>query len=161
MRKVLIIIILLVIPVLISCLAGQSASQEGDAKRIIGTWRLVSVVQDGKPGASYGPNPTGLIYYDATGHMAVQIMPSRTSSENAGSKAGPEERKAAMGEYVAYFGTYTVDEVNHIITHHPEGSIEPNLWIGNSGQRPYEFETDDRLVLIPRANRRLTWERIK
>lgn len=144
MRKGIIIIISMVIPLLFLYSAVQSAPKEGDAKRIIGTWRLVSVVQDGKSDAS-----TGLIYYDVTGHMAVQVMQK-------------SEEKAATTGYVAYFGTYTVDEAKHIVTHHQEGSIESGKVDQISVQRSYEFETDDRLVLMPPgANVRLTWERIK
>ena len=36
-----------------------------DAKRFIGTWRLVSDVS------------TGLMYYDSLGNMAAQVMPNR------------------------------------------------------------------------------------
>ncbi len=66
--------LLLVRPHIIEPLAGgQSTSSEGaDAKRLIGTWRVVSVTRpDGQP--ARGARPTGLIYYDASGHMAAQV----------------------------------------------------------------------------------------
>ncbi|MSQ15053.1 MAG: hypothetical protein EXR50_04220 [Dehalococcoidia bacterium] len=48
------------------------------AKRFIGMWRLVSITgTTAEVQANRGPHPTGVIYYDGTGHMAVQIMPDR------------------------------------------------------------------------------------
>ena len=57
----------------------QPQSSSGSAAgRFIGTWRLVSVQTNGKPNPNRGVRPTGLIIYDAAGHMAVQIAPERT-----------------------------------------------------------------------------------
>jgi hypothetical protein len=62
--------------------------------------------------------------------------------------------------YTAYFGTYSIDEAAAVVTHHREGNIDP----GGLGdfKRRYQFEGDDRLILMPlENNHRLTWERIK
>jgi hypothetical protein len=74
MRYVRGFVVALMIVGLIESVAGQSTSNQGvDAKRLIGTWRVVSVTRpDGQ--LARGARPSGLIYYDAGGHMAASVM---------------------------------------------------------------------------------------
>ena len=48
-----------------------------EADKFIGAWKLVSaefVADDGTPGESpYGPEPQGLLIYDAQGSMSAQL----------------------------------------------------------------------------------------
>ena len=112
------------------------------------------------------------IYYDRTGHMAVQIAPDRMRRRFSGPASGlfsgprptPEEALDAISGYGAYFGTYTVDERAQTVTHKRIANLNP----GGLGDfvRRYEFPTGDRLVLTPLERTdlravRLTWERQK
>ena len=162
MRKVGVLLVTLVVVVVIPRLAGQSHSRGEAAKRIIGTWRLVSVVENGQPDPKRGARPTGLIYYDRSGQMAVQIMPERPRPKYASSEPTPDEAKAAVVGYGAYFGTYTLDTRARTVTHHRQGSINPGD-VGVDAVRRYEFSPGDRLILTPLESpaRHLTWERIK
>ena len=77
--------------------------------------------------------------------MAAQIAPDR-HVRMAGPEPTAEEAKASLADYVAYFGTYTIDERAGTITHHRQGNVQP-------GDRPdlvrsYEF-VGDRLILRP------------
>lgn len=144
---------------------GQSARQSKTAKRFIGTWRLVSITGgNANTATSRGAHPTGYIMYDATGHMAVQIMPDRVRPKYAGTSPTPDEARAALIGYTAYFGTYTIDEQAKTVTHHHEGSINPGI-AATDGVRRYEF-AGDRVTLTPlessqNAPTHLTWERVK
>ena len=69
-----------------------------DTPRFYGTWRLVSETQ------------TGMMIYDSLGNMAAQVMPNRLRRKYAAAEPTPEEAKAAITGYLAYFGTYTVDD---------------------------------------------------
>src|SRR5258708_39348178 len=100
-------------------------SYSDTAKRLMGTWRLVTITRNGETEPNRGPHPTGLIYYERTGHMAVQIMPDRVRSKYTGSEPTPDEAKAAITGYTAYFGTYTIDESARTVTHHRMGNIHP------------------------------------
>jgi hypothetical protein len=142
--------------------SGQSASQDDIAKKFIGTWRLVSIEVNGQVDPNRGAHPTGLIYYDAAGYMAAQIMPDRPRLKYAGSQPTPEEAKTAIIGYTAYFGTYSIDERARTVTHHRKGCIDQGA-VGVDAVRRYEFAPGDRLILRPVENptRRLTWERIK
>ena len=125
-------------------------------RKLVGMWRLVSA-----PTPARGPNPTGLIVYDKSGHMAAQIMPDRPRPKYAAAdKATPEEAKEALIGYTAYFGTYTVDANAKTVTHHRSGNITPGA--PTTVVRRFEFVGDDRVILRPVENtNELLWERVK
>jgi hypothetical protein len=129
--------------------SGQAASTSEDVKRFIGTWRLIS------------DTSTGLMYYDGLGNMAAQVMPSRARAKYAGAQPTPDEAKEAITGYLAYFGTYTVNERAHTITHHRKGNINP-AQVGDDAVRGYEFASGDRVILTPvGSGNQITWERMK
>lgn len=139
--------------------SAQITRPADDAKRLVGTWRLVSIA-GGKLGQYRGEKPTGLLYYDDKGLMAVQIMPSRTRSKYVGETPSAEEARSALLGYTAYFGAYRLDEKERTVTHFRTGNINP----GGLGEfvRRYEFLSDDTIVLMPvESNSRLIWERVK
>jgi len=137
---------------------SQSVSQSEVAKRFVGAWRYIGTTIDGKPRADRGANPKGMIYYTASGHMAVQIAPDR-ERKKAGKEMTPEEAKNAVENYIAYFGTYAIDERAGTVTHHRISSVQP----GDAGPlvRAYEFVGDRLILRPPGSTQEITWERIK
>jgi hypothetical protein len=120
-----------------------------DTTRFVGTWRLVS------------ETTTGMMIYDSLGNMAAQVMPNRVRRKYAAAEPTPEEAKDAISGYLAYFGTYTVDEQAHIVTHHRKGNINPGQ-VGDDVVRAYVFESSDRLVLTPAGStNKIVWERAR
>jgi hypothetical protein len=118
------------------------------ASRLQGAWRYVGTTYDGKARDDRGDHPPGIIIYDASGHMAVQITPVR-------------ERRASapMSQFLAYFGTYSIDERAGTVTHHREGDLRADGEI--EAVRQYRFE-GDRLILSPVGSTQdIIWERIK
>ena len=133
-----------------------------DAKRFVGTWRLVSI-ESTPPDPMRGDHPLGVIYYDATGNMAVQIMPDRDRPKwKPGESPTPEQAKETLAGYTAYFGTYTVDEKARTVSHHRKGSLSAG-GVGVDLVRQYEFAPGDRLILTPvdTPSTHLTWERVR
>lgn len=129
--------------------SGQTPPASDEAKRFIGTWRLIS------------DSSTGLMYYDGLGNMAAQVMPNRVRRKYAATEPTPEEAKDAITGYLAYFGTYSVDEQARIVTHHRKGSINPGQ-VGDDVVRAYVFESNDRLVLTPAGStNKIVWERAR
>jgi hypothetical protein len=139
--------------------AGQSASG-GDAQKLVGIWRLVSITTDNQVNPLRGGKPTGYIFYTASGEMGAMIQPERAPITMAGKEPSPQEALAALKGYTAYFGTYTVDEKAKIVTHHRTASVQPGAEV--DARRNYRFEPGDRLVLggvgTKNAN---VWERVK
>jgi Lipocalin-like domain len=133
-------------------MAGQEV-----AKELIGAWRYAGTRVDGAK-FDRGPNPRGMIYYGPHGEMAVQVAPD-VKRPRAGAVMTPQEAKTALTDYIAYFGTYTIDERAGTVTHHRQDSIQP----GDTGDlvRRYEL-TGDRLVLRGlNSTLEVAWERIK
>jgi len=139
--------------------ANHDAPAQGLAARFIGTWRLVSIQAD-SGSVNRGRSPTGYIYYDATGHMGVQIQPDRKRASWRGRTPTAEEALDAARGYTAYFGTWTVDEKAGTITHHREGAL--NFDVVDYVRR-FIFDGNDRLTLIPVdiPGYSLLWERVK
>jgi hypothetical protein len=133
-------------------------------ERIVGTWRLVSIENrdsaDQPWEKRFGEQPKGLIIYDSAGHMAVQFEKMPAPSKFASGddwKPTPDEARTAYLGYVAYFGTYTVDEAASTVTHHVEGSLRPS-YLGTDQVRPATFE-GKRLILSDGKKFRVVWER--
>jgi len=135
---------------------GAMASSEV-AKNLIGAWRYIGTRVDGQR-FDRGPNPKGMIYYGPHGEMSVQVAPD-VKRKRAGAAMTPDEAKIALTDYIAYFGTYTIDEQAETVTHHRQDSVQP----GDIGDlvRRYEL-AGDRLVLRGlNSTLEVTWERIK
>jgi hypothetical protein len=154
--------------------AAAPAGKSQLAKKIAGAWRLVSV--EGQPPglAGFYDRPTGLIVYDPSGTMSVQIANRSGRKRFAGGLgAGSQsEKAAAFDSYFSYYGTYTVDDAQGTVTHHVVDSSYPDLQ-GRDRVRWVEFQGNDRMVLTPRedgkggavtrkaATYRLYWERVR
>jgi hypothetical protein len=161
---------------LLVCLASSSTVTTKDRlpNKFFGAWRLVAV--EGEPPGLPGfyDRPTGLIVYDPSGWMSVQIANrSNRKPFAAGYAAGTtQEKAAAFDSYFAYYGTWTVDNTAGTVTHHLEDFSYPNLR-HSENVRWFESQGNDRLILIPvedgkggavdrkEATYRLIWERIK
>jgi hypothetical protein len=134
-----------------------TASSEA-ARRFHGAWRYVESTLDGKPPPGRDGGGKGIIYYDPSGAMVVQVAPNQARAK-VGSEPTPEEAKAALAGYVAYFGTYSVDPRARTVTHHRQGSVQP----GDVADlvRGYEF-VGERLILSPPGSTyQVVWERIR
>lgn len=124
--------------------------QQHDKDKFYGAWRLVSYeFRDNLCNISYpfGEHTLGLIMYDLSGMMSVQIIrrdrPLFPSEDMFG--AAPETVKAAFEGLNTYYGMFEVDEASCIVTHHIEGASMPNR-TGSVQSRQYEF-VDDLLIL--------------
>ena len=138
--------------------------------RFAGAWRLLECYgkwSDGRISYPYGKEPTGLLMYDGHGSFSGQIVANGRPAFQSGNllKGTAEEIKTAFEGYVAYYGTYEVDEVKGQMTHHVEGSLFPN-WNGDVQTRIFQFEGERlRLNTLPIKGAKadltvtLLWER--
>jgi hypothetical protein len=139
------------------------------AKDLVGTWTLVSITreQDGKKTDYFGPNPQGQLIFAPNGRFATIFLRSdvpKFASDNR--EAGtPEENKAAVQGGLAYFGTYSVSEMDKIITYHIEGSTFPN-WRGVDQKRLFKLSGDEFTYTNPTpssgsGSAYAVWKRVK
>jgi hypothetical protein len=116
------------------------------AKDLVGTWTLVSFTleQDGKKTDMYGPNPQGQLTYDANGRFSVIIIRSDLPKFASNNRVAgtPEENKAVVQGSIAFFGTYSVSEVDKIITSHVESCTFPN-WNGIDRRTSFNISGDE------------------
>ena len=112
--------------------------------RFVGTWRLLECYgkwSDGRISYPYGDKPEGQLIYDGHGNFSGQIAGSGRPAFETGNllRGTPEEIKTAFEGYIAYYGTYEVDESKGQVTHHVQSALFPN-WIGDIQTRNFEFE---------------------
>ena len=127
-----------------------SAPAARQMSSLVGTWRFESYEDRDAAGTTvrpYGAAPAGLLIYDATGHMAVQIMktpPPNVASDDWERFTVPE-KVALYDGYVAYFGRFEVDTARRVVVHLPEADLS-RLYIGRREERHFELMADQ-LVL--------------
>lgn len=124
----------------------KEAKAKKTIQKFIGTWKLVTSefhTSDGKVTYPLGENAIGMLIYDSNGRMACQLMQLDRPKFASGDMRGgtPEEIKTAVEGYVAYFGTYEVDDKKGMVVHHVEASLFPN-WHGEDQVRFFEFSGD-------------------
>ena len=139
-------------------------------EQFIGAWKLVSfeLEASGEISHPWGEDVVGIHTWDETGHFAFQggrAAREKFASDNPLVSA-PEEASSALGSYMAYFGTYEVDENEGTVTHNGIGSLFPN-WVGMPQKRFYDF-SGHQLTLASEPvelggkmlTARLLWERL-
>jgi hypothetical protein len=126
------------------CLAvGLSASvslaqQKSLKEQLVGTWMLASSDQvrpDGSRLSQFGANSKGISVFDANGRFFVMVASADNLKIAAGERneTNSEEVGGLIIESIAYYGTYTVNEVN-VINLHLDASTFPNR-IGTDQKR--------------------------
>jgi hypothetical protein len=119
------------------CEAGPHDRRSQAARQqFIGAWRLAAIEYTGPQGETvdpyYQPGSSGIIIYDSSGWMSVQItaqnrrqwgVPAvrvpRPPGEDAALKA------EAFDTYYSYYGTWDYDAATSVMTHHVKSSIIP------------------------------------
>jgi hypothetical protein len=139
-------------------LMGVAPSSGGaDADNLVGTWHLAAIEirresSDWAPAPMAG-RPVGLLVYDARGNVAVQITTDPLPSE--GNRGAFEFEDS----YIAYYGTYDIDEATNTITHR---RVAKNYTYDGDGDlvRRYVLDGDSlALTTVPVETFRLSWVR--
>jgi Lipocalin-like domain len=128
---------------------GRASAQpkHGAREQIIGAWELESrtvrkasgeILQD----PVLGQQPIGRLFYDASGHMMLQMMRQQRAQAISvpPTPYGAASPRIVLG-YDAYFGTFSVNEADATITHHVEGSLFPED-LGKDFRRSFRIEGD-------------------
>jgi hypothetical protein len=113
--------------------------------RLLGAWRVVAYDDRASPNvpwtASYGPDTDGLVIYDASGWMAVNVSGS--------------------GRFDSYFGRFTIveaavrdNDVVGIVTHEIVGTSMPELFKADQ-TRPFRVSRETLILGDERVWRRI------
>jgi hypothetical protein len=142
----------------------------GDITKLLtGSWKLVSVEETVGEATTYplGKSVVGYLNYDASGHMAQQLM-SATRPRVPIREANPVQLDEIIAGFDAYSGTYTVNAATGTITYHVECSIHPNI-IDKELARQFKLNGDELIIQssfsnksdnLPRV-RTIKWQRMK
>jgi Lipocalin-like domain len=159
--------------------SNEPANGSGMQQQLIGSWDLASRTTRLDSGQTVtdptlGEQPSGVLIYDATGHMAAQLSRKARTVEMLGEdcrqiasvQTAPNTANTILG-YDAYFGTYTVDTKQSVVTHH----VKSALWPGNVGkdiQRAFVLRGDELTISFKTTNeqgqavtRTLIWHRLR
>ncbi len=158
---------------------AQAKTTASVTEQLVGSWKLMSRVSKLASGEvsvdpGLGAKPSGVLIYDASGHMAAQLArQGRTIDmlkEECGAMAAvntsPNTANTILG-YDAYFGTYTIHEKEGFVTHH----VEAALWPGNQGtdiNRSFTLKGDELTITFKTTTqdgqpvtRTLVWQRMR
>jgi Lipocalin-like domain len=164
----------------------NAAASQTTRQQLVGAWQLVGIELSGPDGQLVDPfyqaNSVGMIIYDSSGRMSVQIAaPKRPASKIPaarmpgalqrgarlpGGRHEQTQKAAAFDTYYAYFGTWEYDPATSLVTHHVETSLMP-IEDGSSYAQEVALE-GDRLVFTVRETsggkilmHRKVWQRIR
>lgn len=151
---------------------GHAVAQQKSMKeQLVGTWTLVSAASmssDGSKVEVFGPNPKGTLIYTSDGHFALVQMRADLPKLAANNRAQgtQDENKAVVQGSIAYFGTYSVNEVEKVVALQLEGSTFANLLGGSEQKRIVtSLSADDLKFANPRtpsgATLEVGWKRAK
>ena len=138
-------------------LAGDAPAQQKTLReQLVGTWMLVAndnVAPDGTKRQLFGPNPKGIVIYEANGRYAqIMVDPNRPKFKGKTRLDGtPEENKAVMQATSAHYGTWSVNEAEKTLTHHTEFHIFPND-DGRDSKRSFTLTGDELKQFVPGAS---------
>jgi hypothetical protein len=157
-------------------LAVAGPSEHLTRARLVGVWRLARIEYSGPHGETVDPfyqaGSTGLLIYDSSGWMSVDIAaPDRRSFEVPGRRLAPDAdgnvealKAAAFDSYYAYDGTWNFNAETSELVHHVVSSLLP-AERGMSYTQKVSLE-GDRLIFTNRSGakgaeivRRKIWER--
>jgi len=144
---------------------SDDAVVSGVQSPFLGAWSLTRIERrsaEGELVAEPIENRLGYLIYDASGHMGVTLMqPGRQPYQ--GDEPTADEALALLGSYTSYFGRFSVNEEEGFVTHHLEGSLNPD-GPGSDYQRFFSFGENSLTLQPPAADdgskALLTWERL-
>jgi hypothetical protein len=106
-------------------------------QELIGAWQLVSIQIMGPNGPMtdpfYNADPTGILIYDPSGWMSVEIAGKSRPSMEVPASRPPRPHTAEIAQleaavldtYYAYAATWDFDETTSTVTHHIKTSLIP------------------------------------
>lgn len=123
-------------------------------QRLLGSWVLQSYLEQPKgqetPNYPLGADARGMLIYSPDGYMSALLMRNGRRPFASGDwfRSTADELSAASA-FIAYSGSFVVDEASHSVAHHVDLSFFPN-WVGQSQIRLAGGDADD-LILTPTA----------
>jgi hypothetical protein len=131
---------------------SPSGASGQTAKDLVGAWITVSITsQHGdKKIELFGPNPKGIQIFDASGRFAIIAMRDdlpKITSNNRQTQTAEESQKIARGS-IAYYGTWTANDIDKTLIVNIEGDTFPNF-AGTVQKRRFDISGDQLTITNP------------
>jgi hypothetical protein len=129
-----------------------SAEQRTDRHLLVGAWKLTSWViasPSGELSHPMGKSPEGRIIYTENGQMSAQLMYPDAILPNLSGLSESQVMGYVHSIFISYYGSYSVNESDQIVTHHVSGSNMPSM-IGSDQIREFDLSDPNQIRLIAR-----------
>lgn len=146
-------LILILIPIVLNSCGSDKLKSKSEKNEIIGTWKLIEY-SDFDPKTNnwtnpYGKNPRGYFTYTESGIVNLNISSEEPLEIPTDSIYTKELSLGGLLDNAGgYFGTYTLDSLDSIITHHVKGGSVIH-YIGTHQPREYVIKGDTLLIGDP------------
>jgi hypothetical protein len=151
--------------------AGNAFAKDNSLKeQVIGAWSLIAFVSTDRAGKKVpnieGDNLKGLLILTGNGVLSVQMISElpKLASHNRLKTTAAEDKAIAHG-VLSFFGTYTVNEADKIVSLHIERSSFPNQMRAKEAKRLVTLTGDemrfDNLGRSAGGKNVILWKRIK
>lgn len=152
-KKLLVIILLTVMTTAFSCNSNKSGNDITNKNKLVGTWKLIEYSDfdtlTNKWKNPYGDHPKGYFTYTNSGIVNINASAERPLEVSLDSEyIKPMTLGAVLDNAFGYFGTYTIDSVHLIVTHHVKGGSVIN-YIGTDQHRQFILKGDTLLIGDP------------
>jgi hypothetical protein len=125
---------------------SNAATQSAVGQLRGSSWKIVSgsIERDGKKVRWAPPRLQGFLMFDAGDHFLIVIVRSGLpqSAPNPGQAGANGEKTPILQKSIACFGTYSINDADHTISVHIEGSTFPK-WTGTDQQRRFTLAADE------------------
>ena len=147
------VIILLTVLTIVSCNSDQTKTNGKQKNQLVGTWRLVEYSDYDSVAHkwinTYGDHPKGYFTYTNSGIVNLNGSAEKPLVIPVDSEyIKPLTLGKILDNAWGYFGTYTIDSVNSILTHHVKGGSVIN-YIGTDQHRQFILKGDTLLIGDP------------
>lgn len=124
-----------------------SGQEKPLAQQLLGAWTLVASYQERPDGSrfdTFGPDPKGIMIFDASGRMSLQMARSDRPKFSSNNRliGTPEENKAAVQGMLSYFGRYEVQDGEGTVVITVDASSFPNQ-DGTTQKRPVQISGNE------------------
>lgn len=147
------LVILLTIITVVACNTSNGKIKEKRNNKLVGTWRLIEYSDfdsiHNKWIYPYGEHPKGYFTYTSTG--IVNLNGSAEKPLNIPTDSTYIKQitlGAVLDNAFGYFGTYSIDSIHSIVTHHVKGGSVLD-YIGTDQHRQFIIKGDTLLIGDP------------
>lgn len=147
------LIILLAILAVVSCSYEEDKTSETKKSKLVGTWRLIEYSDYDSVSKRwthpYGAQPKGFFTYTNSGIINLNGSAEKPLTIPPDSEyVKPITLGAVLDNAWGYFGTYSIDSINSVVTHHVKGGSVIN-YIGTDQHRQFIISGDTLLIGDP------------